>query len=110
MKRTNTDEIREKNGKEKKRFFVDYSKDPQMQHLVLKLLEEANQKSHGSEVTFKDLVSYCLNKIGKKDLERIKTLALREMDKVQMLLEKHNQKHETNLSLGEFLVKQLKIS
>ena len=108
MKRTHSDERKER--KEKKRFFVDYSKDPQMQNLVFKLLEEANQKSHGSEVTFKDLVSYCLNKVGKKDLEKIKTLALGEMDKVQMLLEKHNQKHESGLSLGEFLVKQLKIS
>ena len=109
MKRASTDERKEKKGKEKKRFFVDYSKDPKMQHLVLKLLEEANQKSHGNEVTFKDLVSYCLNKIGKKDLEKIKTLALGEMDKVQILLEKHNQKHGASLGLGEFLVKQLKI-
>ena len=62
------------------------------------------------QITFKDLVDYALGKIGPKDLDKIKTLSLQEMDKVQMMLEKYNSKHGTSLSLGEFLVKQLRIS
>lgn len=93
-----------------KKFFIDYSKEPKKHELVVKLLQEVNKKFYGKEITFKDLVNYALEKISSKDLEKMKILALGEMDKVQMLLEKHNQKHGTNLNLGEFLVKQLKIS
>ena len=96
--------------KDRKRFVIDYIHDPEGLELVDKLLTEANKKSHGREITFKDLVIYALKKLGPKDLEKIKALALGEMDKVQMLLEKHNRRHGTKLTLGEFLVKQLKIT
>ena len=118
MSEQSTEKIKKKRKKlsiedaliNQKKFFIDYSKEPKNQELVVKLLREVNKKSHGEEITFKDLVSYALNKISSKDLEKMKRLALGEMDKVGMLLEKYNQKHGTNISLGEFLVKQLKIS
>ena len=94
---------------DKKKFFIDYTNEDEKHELVVKLITEANKKPHGKEVTFKDLVDYALEKLTAKDLEKIKTLTLQEMDKIQMLLEKHNLKHRTNLTLGEFLVKQLKI-
>lgn len=94
---------------EQRRFVIDYSREPERLELVSKLLAQANQKPHGRPVVFKDLVNYALGKIGKRDLERIKEMALGEMDRVQILLEKHNFKHGTNLTLGEFLAMKLKI-
>ena len=96
--------------KEKKRYVINYSHEHDKRELMEKLLKEANQKPHGREITFKDLVGYALEKIGPRDLEKIKRLSLGEMDKVQMQLERYNQKHGTSLTLGAFLVKQLKIS
>lgn len=95
---------------DQKKFFIDYSSEPKKHELVVKLINEANQKNFGKEVIFKDLVDFALKKLTTKDLEKIQESTLGEMDKVQMLLEKHNLKHGTNLNLGEFLVKQLKIS
>ena len=88
---------------------IDYSNNAKRQESVAALLTEANKKSHGKEITFKDLVDYGLDKIGPKDLEKLQRLALSEMDKVQMLREKYNLKHGVNLSLGEFLAQKLKI-
>lgn len=96
--------------RDQKKFFIDYSKEPEKHDRVIKLVNEANEKQYGREITFKDVVDYALKKVTSKDLEQIQNEALGEMDKVQMLLEKHNLKHEANLTLGEFLVKQLKIS
>tara|TARA_R110002049_G_scaffold274186_3_gene452127 strand:+ start:630 stop:1052 length:423 start_codon:yes stop_codon:yes gene_type:complete len=96
--------------KDQKRFFVDYSRDAKNHKLVVSFLEQANQKEHGREVVFKDLVDAALSLVSAKDIERLKESSLGEMDKVQLLLEKHNSKHGTNLSLGEFLVERLKIS
>ena len=96
--------------KEQKKFFIDYTHDPKQLELVRNLLRQANEKKHGREINLKDLVSIALEKVGKRDLEKIKRLSLSEMDKVQMLLEKYNQQHGTDLNLGEFLAKQLKLS
>lgn len=96
--------------KDQKRFFVDYSGDVKNHKLVVSFLEQANKKEHGREVVFKDLVDVALSLVSTKDIERLKESSLDEMDKVQLLLEKHNSKHGTNLSLGEFLVERLKIS
>ena len=95
--------------KEQRRFVISYKNDPQGHSKITQLIEQANQKSYGRVVTFKDLVDYALNKIAEKDLEKVKRQSLGEMDKVEMMLEKYNQKHATNLSLGEFLVKRLRI-
>ncbi|PIP92542.1 MAG: hypothetical protein COW00_00135 [Bdellovibrio sp. CG12_big_fil_rev_8_21_14_0_65_39_13] len=96
--------------KDQKKFFIDYSLETKKHELVVKLINEVNQKKIGREVVFKDLVDYALMKITSKDLERIQESTLGEMDKVLMLLEKHNEKSGENLNLGEFLVRQLKIS
>ena len=110
MEEENTEKRRERKTKEQGKFFIDYTRDPKRRELVANLLTRANTKSHGREITFRDLVSYSLEKVGKRDLEKIKRLTLGEMDKVQMLLEEYNQKHGTHLTLGEFLAKKLKIT
>jgi hypothetical protein len=109
-KRRGRKRIKEKTTiNDQKKFFVDYSTEPEKHELVVKLITQANQKKHGREVVFKDLVDVALAKLSSKDIERVQEETLGEMDKVQMLLEKHNEKHGTSLNMGEFLVKQLKI-
>ena len=99
----------QKKVKKRKRIVVDYTNDPSGLEAVEKLLKEANDRPHGREVIAKDLVGYALGKIGPKDIQKIRSLTLGEMDKVRLLLERHNAKNGTQLTLGEFLVKQLKI-
>ena len=95
--------------KDQKKFFIDYSKDKKGHEKLVNLMDDFNTNELGREVTIQDLVDYALAKITSKDLEAIKEKTLGEMDKVRLLLEKYNLKHGTNLDLGEFLVKQLKI-
>jgi hypothetical protein len=95
--------------KSKKKFVVDYSNESEKREYVVNLLIKANDKKLGREVTFKDLVDVALQKLTASDLEKVQRLTFKEMDRVLLLLESYNEKHETNLKLGEFLVKQLKV-
>lgn len=73
------------------------------------MLKTVNNKNYGKELTFKDLAVYAVPKLTTKDLEKIQEGSLSEMERVQRLLDEHNQKNEIKLSLGEFLVKKLNI-
>ena len=76
---------------------------------ILKMLKDVNNKPYGKEITFKDLAVYAIPKLLSKDLEKIQESSLNDMERVQRLLDEHNEKNKTNLSLGEFLVKKLNI-
>jgi hypothetical protein len=95
---------------DQKKFFIDYSSDQKGHQALVKILNEVNDKRFGKEVSIKDVFDYLIKGVSQKDIEKIQELSYEEMDKVQVLLEKHNEKNSTNLSLGEFLVKQLKIN
>ena len=77
---------------------------------MLKILDEANQKDKGREVTFKDVVAHALAKIKSKDIEKLREESLSKMEKVERMLVEYNQSHGLNLSMGEFLAKKLKLS
>lgn len=119
----NTEETKKKRGRKPKntkeeyvvnrdqtKFFVDLSKEKKTLEKVLDLLEEVNKKSYGKEITFKDISIYAIRKLSQKDYEKIQEGSLSEMEKVERALDEYNQKNNDSLSLGEFLVKQLKIS
>lgn len=119
----NTEETKKKRGRKPKntkeeyvvnrdqtKFFVDLSKEKKSLEKVLDLLEEVNKKSYGKEITFKDISIYAIRKLSQKDFEKIQEGSLSEMEKVERALDEYNQKNNDSLSLGEFLVKQLKIS
>ena len=91
------------------KFFVDLRHDKEVLEQILKMLKEVNNKPYGKEITFKDLAVYAVPKLLSKDLEKIQESSLNEMERVQRLLDEHNEKNKTNLSLGEFLVKKLNI-
>ncbi len=99
----------EKKEGQKNKFFVDLGNDQEVLFLINKLLAEANNKSYGREIIFKDLVIYAIPKLNSKDIEKIQDQSLNEMERVKRLLDEHNEKNKTSLSLGEFLVKKLSI-
>jgi hypothetical protein len=73
------------------------------------IIREANNRDYGRKITFKDLAIYALPKLTVKDLEKIQESTLNDMERVQKLLDEHNQKNSTTLSMGEFLVKKMNI-
>lgn len=95
---------------DQKKFFVDLSKEERELNKVFKLLDQANKKDYGKEITFKDIALYALDKLNPKDIERVQELSMSEMEKVERTLNEYNKKNGTTLSLGEFLVKKLNIN
>lgn len=91
------------------KFFVDLRHEKEVLEQILKMLKLVNDKSYGREITFRDLAVFAVPKLTAKDLEKIQEGSLSEMERVQRLLDEHNQKNETKLTLGEFLVKKLNI-
>jgi hypothetical protein len=57
----------------------------------------------------RDLVIHAVPKLNSKDIEKIQDQSLTEMERVKKLLDEHNEKNKTTLTLGEFLVKKLNI-
>ena len=96
-------------NKDQTKFFVDLSKDKKILKDIMDFLEQANNKSYGKEITFKDLSIYAVKKLNSKDIEKIQENSLSEMEKVERALDDYNSKNGESLSLGEYLVKQLKI-
>lgn len=91
------------------KFFVDLRHEKEVLEQVLKTLKEANNKTYGREILFRDLAIFAVPKLTLKDIEKIQEGSLTEMERVQRLLDEHNEKSKTNLSLGEFLVKKLNL-
>jgi len=96
-------------NKEQSRFFVDLGSNNKERQKLINVLEEANKKDYGDEINFKELVLYSINKITEKDIERLKESSLSEMEKVTRTLNEYNQKNNSSLTLGEYLVKRLNI-
>ena len=96
-------------NKDQTKFFVDLSKDKKILKDIMDFLEQANNKSYGKEITFKDLSIYAVKKLNSKDIEKIQENSLSEMEKVERALDDYNSKNGESLSLGEYLVKALKI-
>ena len=94
---------------EKRKFFIDVSKEIETRDLIGKLLQEANNKNFGREIVLRDLIIASIPKLTSKDIERIQESALTDMEKIERLLIEHNEKNKTSLTLGEFLVKKLNV-
>ncbi|WPU66492.1 hypothetical protein [Peredibacter starrii] len=97
-------------NQEQSKFFVDLSNEKDSLDLIFGLLKKCNEKDYGKVILFKDLCLYAVSKLTDKDIDKIQESSLGEMEKVQRLLDDHNKKAGTTLSLGEFLVKKLGIS
>ncbi len=97
-------------NKDRSKFFVDLSCEKVELDLIFGLLERANQKDYGREITFKDLALFSVTKLTDKDPEKIQESTLSDMEKVERALIEFNKKNNSNLTLGEFLVKRLSIN
>lgn len=97
-------------AKDQNKFFVDVSKETENKELISNMLSQANQKDFGREITFKDLVFAALPKLTQKDIEKLQESCLSEMEKVERALSEYNKKNDTNLTMGEFLVRKLGIN
>ncbi|MFA6236270.1 MAG: hypothetical protein WC635_02995 [Bacteriovorax sp.] len=107
--RKKSEERESKINKEQSKFFVDLGKEEAVLESIITIMREANNRVYGREITFKDLAVYALPRLTAKDLERIQESTLSDMERVQRLLDEHNQKNSTSLSMGEFLVKKMNI-
>jgi len=92
------------------RFFVDLSKDKDKINKVFNLLEKANKKDSGEDITFKELALFAIDKLNLKDIEKLQESSLSEMEKVERSLNDYNRKNGTKLTLGEYLIKKLNIN
>ena len=101
------EEIQE--SKEQNKFFIDVSKEVEGRDLIKNLLQQANSKHYGREVTLKDLVLAALLKLKAIDVEKIQESSLSDMEKVQRTCDDYNKKHNTSLNLGEYLIRIRKI-
>jgi hypothetical protein len=107
--RKKKEKTEEKKEEQKNKFFVDLGNEKEVLSLVIKQLLEANNKSYGREIIFRDLIIHAIPKLNSKDIEKIQEQSLTEMERVKRLLDEYNEKNNTSLSLGEFLVKKLSI-
>jgi hypothetical protein len=99
----------EKKRKEKGKYIADLRKDKEGREIINKVLEEANNKSLGREILFKDIVLMAFTKITSKDIEKLQENSLTEMERVERMLAEHNKKNNSSISLGEFLVRKLNL-
>ena len=97
-------------NKDQTRFFIDISKEKKSKDKVFDLLEKANKKDRGDEVTFKDLALFAIEKLTSKDIEKLQERSLSKMEKVEIAKDEYNQRNGTKLSLEEYLVKKLNIN
>lgn len=97
-------------NKDQTKFFVDLTRERENKEMVFNLLVKANDKSHGQEITFKDLALFGMSKLTPKDIEKVQENSLSKMEKVELALVDYNLKNGTDLDLGEFLVKKLSLN
>lgn len=97
-------------NQEQTKFFVDLSSDKDGLSLIFGLLSKCNEKDFGREILFRDLCLYAISKITDKDIEKIQETTVSDMEKVERALIEYNKKNNSNLSLGEYLVKRLSIN
>lgn len=97
-------------GRSQSRFIMDLRHDKKGLEKVLEALKRVNEKDYGDEVSFKDLCLFAINKLGEKDVERIKDESMTDMEKVEIARKEFNEKSGSTLSLAEFLVKKLNLN
>ena len=94
-------------NREQTKFFVDLSKERAELEKIFILLEKANKKDLGSEITFKDLALFGISKITDKDLPELKESSLSKKEKLGRAWQEFNKKNRVSLSFEDFLLKKV---
>jgi hypothetical protein len=94
-------------NREQTKFFVDLSKERAELEKIFILLEKANKKDLGREITFKDLALFGISKITDKDLPELKESSLSKREKLERAWQEFNKKNRVSLSFEDFLLKKV---
>ena len=104
-------EVREKiNYGGQNKFIVDVTNEKESKEVIIKVLEQVNDKSFGREINVKEILLILLPKLTNKEIERLQENSLSDKEKIQQAHIEFNQKNNTNLTFDEFLIKRLGIS
>ena len=104
-------EVREKiNYGDQNKFIVDVTNEKESKEVIIKVLEQVNDKSFGREINVKEILLILLKKLTNKEIERLQENSLSDKEKIQQAHIEFNQKNNTNLTFDEFLIKRLGIS
>ena len=94
-------------NREQTKFFVELSKERDELEKIFILLEKANKKDLGREITFKDLALFGISKITDKDLPELKESSLSKKEKLERAWQEFNKKNRVSLSFEDFLLKKV---
>ena len=104
-------EVRDKiNYGDQNKFIVDVTNEKESKEVIIKVLEQVNDKSFGREINVKEILLILLPKLTNKEIERLQENSLSDKEKIQQAHIEFNQKNNTNLTFDEFLIKRLGIS
>lgn len=95
---------------QQKRFFVDLSCDEAQRLRVIELLQEANRKDQGREISFRDIALFGVSMITDSDIPKIQELCLSKREKLQRLVDAHNLKHNTALSFEDYFLMRAEVN
>lgn len=96
--------------KEQTRFYIDLKNDQEAQKELIQILEFINKKDFGTPLGVKEVLIHSMNKLTKKDLEKIRDSSLTPIEKVERARVEFNEKHQTNYSMEEFLLRRLNLT
>ncbi len=86
VRKIKNDKLVFKINKGQTRFRVDLENNLKVLGKVFDLLERANNKDYGREITFKDLLILGITKLNSKDIEKIQEASMTKMDKLERRL------------------------
>lgn len=98
------------NVKDQNRFTLDVNNDVANKELITNLLNQANKKSFGKKILFKDIAIAGIQKLNSKDIEKLQEMSLSDIEKIKMAHLEFNKKSNSNLTFNEFLIKRLGIN
>lgn len=96
-------------NRDQTKFFIDLSKEKSNLEMVFNLIEKANKKDIGKEITFKDISIYAISKLNSKDIEKIQDNSLTKQERLEQAWKEFNEKNKQNLTFDDFLLKKVGI-
>jgi hypothetical protein len=85
------------------------SLDSEVHKRLSSLVGQSNQKKYGKKISPADIVSYSITLVKESEIQKIQEQSLTVKDKIEIEVERYNQKNESNLTTDEFLAMKLKL-
>lgn len=97
-------------NREQSKYFIDLSRDIEQLRLVQETLLKANDKSHGEEITMKEIALYGISRLGDKDIEKLQEGSLSKRELLERAWLEYKRKTKLSLSFEDFLLKKVGIN